>query len=318
MILEPNSYDEIIEVVKESIASKKKVIAIGTGRHVIGNIKPDIIITMRRLNKILEVSQSDLYVISQTGISIKELNEELKRSGLWLPFDYNGTIGGLTATNLPLWYTYPRELLLGAKFINGEGKVIRSGGKTTKFSSGYKIWKILAGSLGRLGIILEVIYRVLPLPEITILASFDPEEWRKVFEYSPLSVMVIYKDNREIGIAKFAGLKRVIDKIPLKETNFDLDLDGENIVSVISPLGLEVNDARALRKFMKVECSVSLIGKGYTRAYVKDLNGIEEARSSGLNVIVEKGKDFSVENFVPISNTFKLLKRALDPYNVFP
>jgi len=317
-VLYPKSYEEFSEIVRESINGKKRILVIGYGKHLIGKPKADIIVSTRMINRILEVSQADLYVTAQAGISLRELNEELKKQGLWLPFDYDGTLGGLTATNLPLWYTYPRELLLGAKFVNGEGNVLKSGGKTTKFSSGYKIWKVLAGSLGKLGIILEVTYRVFPLPEVVTFAKFDYSELRRVFDYSPLAIMVIIRNDGEMtGIAKFAGLRKVIERIPLaKDVDVELCNEGDRVISIISPLGLEVEYARKAREFINVECSVSLVGRGYTRAYVKDFNGIENARSSGIMVMVERG-EYDGEHIPRASNAFTLLKRALDPYGVF-
>jgi hypothetical protein len=318
MLFEPETYEDLIKIVEKCKIENKTIFPIGTGKHIIGKFpKTDFIVSLRKLSSIIEVSQSDLYVTAQAGVLVKSLNEELKKEGLWLPFDYDGTLGGLTAINLPLWYTYPRELLLGARFVNGEGKIIKSGGKTTKFSSGYKIWKVLAGSLGRLGVILELTYKVLPLPEVVVNTIFNPNEINSIFKYSPLSVMVIIKENEEIGIARFVGLKKVIDKIPLRAYDGEIMLEGENIISLISPLGLELTQVRILRKFMKVEVSISLIGKGYTRAVVKDFNGIEEARANGLNVLIERG-NYNGEYFNYYSKSLKYIKQALDPFNIFP
>lgn len=104
-------------------------------------------------------------------------------SGCFLPIDPPGseiaTIGGVIAANSSgprrLLYNLPRDVILGVRFVTPKGDIPGSGGKTVKNVSGYDISKLMIGSMGSLGILTEMTFRLLPLPEKmqTVLLSFD-------------------------------------------------------------------------------------------------------------------------------------------------
>jgi glycolate oxidase FAD binding subunit len=88
-----------------------------------------------------------------------------------------GTIGGTLATGIsgPLKWQYgsPRDLAIGMKVVQADGKVTKSGGQVVKNVSGYDMSKLHVGGLGTLGIIAEVSLKLTPLPrrEATLVAS---------------------------------------------------------------------------------------------------------------------------------------------------
>ncbi len=94
------------------------------------------------------------------------------RRGLWLPLDPAGgsraSIGGILATNsagpLRLRYGAPRDMVLGMKIATTEGKVIKAGGRVVKNVAGYDLVRLLTGSYGTLGVIIEATFKLFPLP----------------------------------------------------------------------------------------------------------------------------------------------------------
>ena len=108
---------------------------------------------------------------------------ERSHSGCFLPMDPScsntATIGGIVATNSSgprrLLYTQIRDMILGVRVVTPNGKIAGAGGKTVKNVSGYDISKFMVGSMGSIGILCEMTFKLLPLPEKmeTLLVSFD-------------------------------------------------------------------------------------------------------------------------------------------------
>jgi FAD/FMN-containing dehydrogenase len=95
------------------------------------------------------------------------------------PFSEKATMGGIVAANSSgprrLLYNLPRDHILGVRIVTPTGNIAGAGGKTVKNVSGYDISKLMIGSIGSLGFICEMTFKLLPLPEQmeTLLFSFD-------------------------------------------------------------------------------------------------------------------------------------------------
>jgi glycolate oxidase FAD binding subunit len=105
---------------------------------------------------------------------VKELSAHLAEHGQYLPFDpllaeAGATLGGTVAagTSGPGRYRYGgvRDFILGIAFVDGEGRLIRSGGAVVKNAAGFDMPKLMVGSLGRLGVLAELTFKVFPEAE---------------------------------------------------------------------------------------------------------------------------------------------------------
>lgn len=314
-IIYPKTYEEIQEEVKRAIEEKKRIHVLGFNTNHIGKkIYTDICISMRNFDKILEVSNSDLYVTAQAGVSFEKLQEELNKRNLFLPLTYSGSLGGLASTNFPslfsLIYPYPKDLLLGAKIVTGLGELIKSGSRMPKFSSGYKIWKALSGSLGWLGIYVELIFRLIGKPERIAFAKIKNDDLisnlNKFIMERPWGI--IYTEEGSYLI--FGGFSRYLESLEKKyNLKFEdglpeLSLNCEKIYGITTERGNEVEIIRKLNDHV-----IGYIGSGYIRTCINP--NLEE-----YSIVIEKGCE---ENEQCLQNyeTGKLLKQALDPYNVF-
>jgi glycolate oxidase FAD binding subunit len=126
----------------------------------------------------------NLTLAAESGITLNEVQKRLAKEGkgYFLPLDPSytdkATLGGIVATNSSgpkrLLYGTARDLIIGTKAIFPNGDVVISGGKTVKNVSGYDMCKLLIGSYGTLGIICEMTFKLLPLPEkeATLLFNF--------------------------------------------------------------------------------------------------------------------------------------------------
>ena len=130
-------------------------------------------LTAAGLNRILEHDPGDLTCTVEAGVRLSELRAALAASGQRLSLDPPGdpTIGALLAQNLsgPLRHRFgaPRDLVLGATLVLGDGTIANAGGKVVKNVAGYDLARLVCGSEGRLAFIARASFKLHPLPKAT-------------------------------------------------------------------------------------------------------------------------------------------------------
>jgi len=122
---------------------------------------------------IVTLAPSELVVTVRAGTPVRTLQAALDEVGMMLPFEPSlatppGTVGGMVALGLSgprrPWTASLRDAVLGTRIINGRGEVLRFGGEVMKNVAGFDVSRLMAGSLGGLGVLLEVSFKLLPQP----------------------------------------------------------------------------------------------------------------------------------------------------------
>ncbi len=134
------------------------------------------LLEMGGLRGVVEYDPSEYVVVARAGTPLAEVAALLAQHGQYLPFDppflaQGATLGGTVAAGLsgPMRQRYGgvRDFILGVELVDGEGRRIRGGGKVVKNAAGFDLPKLMVGSLGRLGLLVELAFKVFPTPKAT-------------------------------------------------------------------------------------------------------------------------------------------------------
>src|SRR5438105_198559 len=156
----------------------------GGSKDFYGNEPHGELLDVRRYAGIVDYEPSELVLTACGGTALAEVEAALADKGQCLPFEPPhfgaATLGGCIAAGL----SGPRraaagalrDFVLGVKLVDGRGRVLEFGGRVMKNVAGYDVSRLLAGSLGTLGVIAEVSMKVLPQPPAERTLRFELDE----------------------------------------------------------------------------------------------------------------------------------------------
>lgn len=195
LVIKPTDKHSIARLL--DFASKKRIPVTprGAGTGLVGGCIPiygGILLSLERMNRILEIDRENFVAVVEPGVTISELCYQVEQQGLYYPLypgEMSATIGGNIATNAggmnAIKYGVTRQNVLGLEAVIPGGEIIRTGGKFVKCSTGYDLTQLIIGSEGTLAVVTGVILKLTTRPA-----------------------------KREVLFAPFTDLQSAIDAVP--------------------------------------------------------------------------------------------------------
>jgi D-lactate dehydrogenase (cytochrome) len=220
--------EEVTEIVKLCSQYEIPVIPYGTGSSLEGHllaIRGGISLDVSEMKAVIAVNPEDLTATVQAGVTRKQLNAEIKDTGLFFPIDpgADASLGGMAATRASgtnaVRYGTMRENVVSLTVVTAAGKIVRTARRARKSSAGYDLTRIFVGSEGTLGIITEVTVKLYPQPEAISAAICNfptvDDAVQCVIETIQMGVPVA---RVELLDAKFVKAVNIHSKLTLTET----------------------------------------------------------------------------------------------------
>jgi glycolate oxidase len=245
----------------------------GAGHGYVGGCVPvrgGILMSMHRMNRIKEISDSDFVAVVQPAVITGVLQEKAKEKGLFYPPDpaslKDCSLGGNIATNAGgprcLKYGVTRPYVLGLQVALADGRLVRVGGRTHKNKTGFDLTGLFVGSEGLLGVITEATLRLLPYPpaRATLSAGFASMKEasaavQAIFRAGFLPCAVEVADSFTLQSARNAHAGQKGTFIPPGNAHLLVEIDGQK-ASVLSE-GKSLKTLLAGNKALEVELATS-------------------------------------------------------------
>ncbi|MBI4493177.1 MAG: FAD-binding protein, partial [Chloroflexi bacterium] len=238
LVVSPASTGEVAAVVALCAGHAVPIVPRGAGSGLAGGTIPTrgaLVLNLARMHRVLAIDPADGVAVAEAGVVTADLQSQVERLGLFYPPDPASlnqcSLGGNVATNAGgprcLKYGATRDYVRGLTVVLADGRVLRTGGRLLKQSTGYQLTQLFVGSEGTLGVITEVIVRLLPLPRCrsTAVALFPSletaaEAVTAVFTSGLLPVTLEMMDHTTINVVEdylHMGLPRQAEALLILE-----------------------------------------------------------------------------------------------------
>lgn len=192
-IIKPVSAPEVRDALEVCHRLQAPGVVWGGGTHVgIGSPPRQYVwaMDMRGLASLKDYSPGDLVVTVEAGMTVTALQSLLRPHQQWLPLDVPlpdmQTVGGVIASQgagmKSQRYGLPREWLLAVRVVLASGEEVKAGVGVVKNVAGYDLPRLFAGSWGTLGVMVELTFKVAPLPEVSLAVRSDLTDVGRLFE----------------------------------------------------------------------------------------------------------------------------------------
>jgi glycolate oxidase FAD binding subunit len=240
VIVRPEAVPDVAAAVAG--AGAKKVLSVG-GRTKpalweTGQDEAALMIDTGSLRGVVAYDPGELTFTAQAGTPMTEVDAVLAEHGQYLPLDPpmragGSTLGGVVAAGLPGSGAFGsgivRDFIIGIRVVDGRGNLISGGGRVVKNAAGFDLPKLMVGSVGRLGVITEVTFKVFPRPAAAATVAFESDSLAASTQLlvalgrSPLAIAALDLEPPGRVLVRLEGPDHLLDeRIARLQRNFDL------------------------------------------------------------------------------------------------
>jgi len=180
VVVKPGTAEEISAILKLCNTHRIPVTPRGAGTGLSGGALPHLgglLLSVERLNRIINIDERNLQVITEPGVITEVLQDAVKAKGLFYPPDPSSRgscmIGGNIAENSggpkAVKYGVVKDYVLNLEVVLPSGEIIWTGANVLKNATGYNLTQLVVGSEGTLGIVTKAVLRLVPLPQYDLL-----------------------------------------------------------------------------------------------------------------------------------------------------
>ena len=316
VVVVPSSTEEISRIMRLANGEGIPVTPRGAGTNICGGSvakEGGLIMAFHRMNRILEIDVENRCAVVQPGVVNADLQKTAARCGLLYPPDpasmFVSTIGGNVALNAGgprgVKYGVTKDYLLGLQIVLPSGDVIRTGGKTMKNVTGYDLTRLMCGSEGTLGIITEIIVKLLPLPpaKATLQAIFTD------LDDAANTVSAI------VGSGIVPTTLELIDKVVLNVignyggAHFRKDAEALLLIEVDGEAALVQSQGERIEKFCKERGAVEVERAGTPEEAEK----LWQARRTAFGAVASLRPNCIVEDAtVPVKRLPEMIRKIVE------
>jgi glycolate oxidase FAD binding subunit len=206
-LIHPHSKRDVVDELRTASAAETRVLTVGGRQHIDkGNpSEVDAELWTTLLDDRVAYDPAEMLCVVEAGMRIHDLRTILAEGGQEWPVDApdDATVGGVIATGGPtvrqLRVGTMRDTVVEMEVVTGDGRLIKSGARTVKSVTGYDVHRLLTGSLGTLGVIVQVALKVRPLPKASrtlVTEEGGVELGRRVLDAVPLPAAVLAEPER--------------------------------------------------------------------------------------------------------------------------
>lgn len=254
IVIKPRSATEISAIMRICNEFNIPVTPRGAGTGLSGGALPylgGVLLSMERMNSILEIDERNLQVTTEPGVITEVLQNAVKEKGLFYPPDPSSRgscfIGGNIAENSggpkAVKYGVVKDYVLNLEVVLPTGEIIWTGANVLKNSTGYNLTQLIVGSEGTLGIVTKIVLKLLPYPKYDLLMLVPFNSLEKAGEavsaifragFTPSAMELVEIDALKI-VSRFVD-STVVPVTDEMEAHLIIEVDGNHQETLMSEM----------------------------------------------------------------------------------
>jgi glycolate oxidase FAD binding subunit len=334
-LIHPHTKREAAEVLRDATAARTRVLVVGGRQHADKGepVEVEAELWTTLMDDRVAYDPAEMLCVVEGGMRIRDLRALLADGGQEWPVDApdDATVGGVISTGGPtvrqLRVGAMRDTVVEIEVVTGDGRLVRSGARTVKNVTGYDIHRLMTGSLGTLGVIVQVALKIRPLPKATttlMTGEGGIELGRRLLDAVPLPAAVLAEPDRIVvrlegwpeEVEEQVAAARAVTAAEEYDTPFPEPLFPE------APIVAEaaVAPSRLGELAGKVDTYRALMGVGVAWLPFDDEAALAAFRSrvaelGGIAPVV-RGRGGLGQSVLPAADVQRRIKEAMDPAGI--